>query len=246
MSKKISVQLYPYRHFDEDNLTSLLMQIATTTCQYVELTSENMSRCPYLFELIDKFRLKTSGIHVGLDEFDEIDLDCKRIIRCVILENQWKPFLKFFKSHLNFSGRKIDFKGKANYQTKQFWIDLAERVSLLGDVTMHSHAFEHLPIVNGKRPWEILDNHLNKNVKFQFDLENIPPESKDYFIDNPSILSRINSVHLDLDHESAYSRSEKLDLLHQIKPEEFVIEQRSISIDKLKQQIYDLNSVTNP
>ena len=166
MSKKISVQLYPYRHFDEDNLTSLLMQIATTTCQYVELTSENMSRCPNLIELIDKFRLKTSGIHVGLDEFDEIRLDCKKIIRCVVLENQWKPFLKFFKSHLNFSGRKIDFKGKASYQAEQFWIDLAGRVSLMGAVTMHSHAFEHLPIVNGKRPWEILDNHLNENVKF--------------------------------------------------------------------------------
>ena len=246
MSKNLSVQLYPYRHFDEDNLTSLLMQIATTTCQNVELTSENLTRCPNLNELIHKFKLKSSGIHVGLDEYGEIGRDCKKIIRCVVLENQWKPFLKFIKPLMEYNGRKVDFKGKANYQTKQFWVDLAERISKLGDVTMHSHAFEHLPIVAGQRPWEILDANLSESVKFQFDLENIPLQSKNYFLDNQSILGRITSVHLDLDHKSAYSRSEKLELIHQIKPKELVIEQRSISIDKLKQQIYDLNSVTNP
>ena len=246
MPYKISVQLYPYRFFDEDNLTSLLKQIASSSCQSVEITSENIERCPNLVDLINLNNLSISGIHVGLDEVEKIQIKTRKILRCVVLENQMRFPYRLFKPFLKTMGRKIDFKGKTNYHQTKFWESLGKRISKFDELKLHSHSFEHLPIADNERPWEILNKTLPSQIKFQLDLENFPTETSDYYLDNQNIKNRISSIHLDLDHFSKYSREKKLDILNKLHLSEVVIEQRKIDIEKLIQQIYDLNSVTKP
>jgi len=249
MIEQISVQLYPYTHFDENQRNDLLGNLKKLNIENIEVTSTIKNSW-------DLSGFNITGIHI-----DDGDLSENKIVPSLLHEGDFIFPLSSLshligRKNLISIGRRI-FKSQfrrpyfthlteKNYHNQKYWIELACWLNAQEKkITLHNHSLELTNFIDEQSPWEILHRYTTENIRFQFDPQNIfgPIDLEDILV---RFHQRIDSIHLDLDDPKLTEEQKEILIefsSYLSRPINIIIEQSKVNTNKLYKQIEKLRSL---
>ncbi len=250
MIEKLSVQLYPYIHYDENQRTDLYNVLHNTGIKNIEVTTDIKNNWN-----LNEFSI--TGVHSNQYDVNATD----EIVPSLIHEGDFIfPISSMAqvvgRNSLKYVGNLI-FRNRfrrlffhqtklKNYFKKEYWIELACWLNSQNKkIILHNHGLELHEFVDGESPWEIIHRYTTPNIRFQFDPQNLPNpfDLEDLLI---RYHQRIDSIHLDLD-DPKLTNEEKETVVEFSKvisrPVNLIIEQTNPDLKKLEKQIKKLKQL---